>query len=255
MSLSPNDLSQITAYHPAADYLKGRTIMVTGASRGIGAAICKAAATSGAQIIMLARSVADMEKIADEISAAGALEPSLVPINLEAASVDDYATVAQAVSESYGHLDGLVLNAGSLGDLSPIADYDPVTWARVFQLNVHSQFLLLQATLPLLKLGKDASIVFSTSSVGRKGRAYWGAYAASKFAIEGLMETLADELEDTNIRANAVNPGATRTKMRAAAYPAEDTSKLAAPEDVATLFITLLGNAARTLNGLSLNAQ
>ena len=255
MPLSADNLRQISAHQPQAGYLNGRVIMVTGASRGIGGAVAKAAATSGAQVIMLARSVSDMEKIADELLQAGSPEPSLVPINLESASVDDYATVANAVRDNYGHLDGLVLNAGSLGDLSPLADYDPVTWARVFQLNVHSQFLLLQAMLPLLRLSKDASIVFSTSSVGRKGRAYWGAYAASKFAIEGMMETLADEVEGTSIRANAVNPGSTRTKMRAAAYPAEDASKLAAPEDVAKLYITLLGGEARTLNGLSLNAQ
>ena len=164
-------------------------------------------------------------------------------------------TIATAIQQHFGRLDGLVLNAGLLGELCPIADYDPVSWAEVFQVNVHSQFLLLQATLPLLRASPDASIIFTGSGVGRKGRAYWGAYAVSKFATEGLMQTLADELEGSNVRANSVNPGRTRTKMRAEAYPAEDANTLPLPDDIIQPFLFLLGNAAREVNGLALEAQ
>ena len=252
----PNsDLKDFSAFSPPADYLTGRVIMITGASRGIGAALSKTVARLGAQVIMLARTVADMDRIADEILAEGFLEPSLVPINLEAAGADDYAMVVDAVEQTFGRLDGLVLNAGVLGNLSPITDYDAVTWAKVFQVNVHSQFLLLQASLPLLERSPCASIIFTSSSVGRRGRAYWGAYAVSKFATEGLMETLADELEATNIRVNAINPGRTRTKMRAEAYPAEDPMTLATPADIVQPFIYLLGDAARDIHGVSLDAQ
>ena len=245
---------QIAEFSAPSNYLSQRVIVITGASRGIGAALAGAAAKLGAQVVMLARSVKDMEVIADQIVDDGLIEPSLVPFNLEGASIDDYNTISEAIGEKFGRLDGLVLNAGLLGELSPIADYNPVTWAKVFQVNVHSQFLLLQAALPLLRVSSDASVVFSTSSVGRQSRAYWGAYAVSKFATEGLMQTLADELEGTNIRANAVNPGRTRTRMRAEAYPAEDASTLPNPSDVVSPYLFLLGSAARNVNGESIDA-
>ena len=253
--MSTNQLQELTGFAPPADYLAGRVILITGASRGIGAALCKGTARLGAQVVMLARTVKDMETVADDIVSAGHLEPSLVPANLEAATIDDYTTIATAIQQHFGRLDGLVLNAGLLGELCPIADYDPVSWAKVFQVNVHSQFLLLQATLPLLEASPDASIIFTSSGVGRKGRAYWGAYAVSKFATEGLMQTLADELEGSNVRANSVNPGRTRTKMRAEAYPAEDANTLPLPDDIIQPFLFLLGNAAREVNGLALEAQ
>ena len=253
--MASTKLQELSNFTAPDGYLADRVIMVTGASRGIGAALSKGAARLGAKVVMLARTVKDMEAIADEIVAENKLEPSLVPFNLEAAGVDDYATVAGALEQNFGRLDGLILNAGQLGDLCPLSDYDPVTWAKVFQVNVHSQVLLLQATLALLRASQDASIVFTSSSVGRQGRAYWGAYAVSKFATEGMMQTLADELDNTNIRANAVNPGRTRTQMRAEAYPAEDADSLPLPEDIMLPFLFLLGKSASHLNGLSIDAQ
>lgn len=228
---------------PAPDTLNGRVVLVTGASRGLGRAVAMAAAGYGARVLLLARDVRRLEEAADAIEASGAPAPLLVPCNLENATVDDYAAIASHVREQCGHLDGLVLNAAMLGTLCPFEHQDPVLWARVFQVNVHAPFLLLQACLPLLRAAPSASVIGVSSSVGRRGRAYWGAYAASKFALEGMLQTLADELRDvSHVRVNSVNPGRLRTRMRAEAYPAEDPTTLPTPEDVAPAFVHLLGS-------------
>ncbi|MEM7467859.1 MAG: YciK family oxidoreductase [Pseudomonadota bacterium] len=245
----------LASFSPPSGYLDGRVVLITGASRGIGAALTMEAARLGAQVVMLARSVQDMGTIADQCLAQNFVEPMIVPINLEAASTNDYADVVEAIDAKLGRMDGLVLNAGMLGELAPIQSYDPITWAKVFQLNVHSQFLLLQAALPLLGKSEDSSVIFTTSSVGRNSRAHWGAYAVSKFATEGLMQTLADEYESASMRVNAVNPGRTRTRMRRAAYPAEEAASLPEPREVILPFIFLLGSSARGCNGLSVDAQ
>lgn len=236
-------------------YLENRVILITGASRGLGAALTQTAANLGAQTIMLARTVKDMEAIADDCLRQGSLEPSIVPMNLEGATIDDYRMVVDSVISTFGRLDGLVLNAAHLGDLTPIAEYDAVNWARVFQINLHSQFLLLQAALPHLNQAEDGSVIVSTADVGRRSRAYWGAYAVSKFASEGLVQTLADELDSTTSRINAINPGKMKTRLRAQAYPAEDANLLVAPSDVVKSFIFLLGAAGTAYNGHSLDAQ
>ncbi|MFT4581788.1 MAG: NAD(P)-dependent dehydrogenase (short-subunit alcohol dehydrogenase family) [Gammaproteobacteria bacterium] len=248
--------ARLLAYEPRPGLLSNKVILITGANRGIGRALAIATASVGAQTLLLARDVRQVDALADEIVQLGGPEPGVIPIDLEGASVTDYATLASLVSERYARVDGVVLNAGILGEMAPLVSYDPVSWARVFQVNVHSQFLLLQALLPLM--GKDAagSIVFTSSGVGRTARAYWGAYAASKFATEGLMQTLADELSSQGrIRANAINPGRVRTQMRAAAYPAEDPLQLPEPDEITNGYLFLLGTDSHDVNGLSLNAQ
>ena len=236
--------------------LVDKLVLVTGASRGLGRAIALAAAAAGAALLLLARDSRALEKLADEIEAAGGAAPSLVPLNLENATVDHYAEVAGLIEQQYGRLDGLVLNAGLLGELGPIRHYDPLIWARVFQINVHANFLLTQACLPLLERAPSASIVMTSSSVGRRGRAYWGAYAASKFALEGLMQTLADELEGvTRIRVNSVNPGRCRTGMRALAYPGENPDTLPEPARLAPGFVYLLSEAAANCHGQQYDLQ
>lgn len=243
-------------FQPAIDSLDRRIVLITGASRGIGSAVSRAAAAAGAETVLLARGVKHMAALADEIVAAGHREPGIVPVNLEGASVDDYAEIANLIRERYGRLDGLVLNAGILGEMSPLASYDPISWARVFQINVHSQFLLLQATLPLLDLSDNGSIIFTASGVGRKARAFWGAYAASKFATEGMMQTLADELSERGrIRVNSLNPGRLRTQMRAQAYPAEDPASLRRPEEITNAYLFLLSTVSADIHGLALDAQ
>jgi len=241
---------------PVSAALAGKLVLITGASRGLGRAIAVAAAAAGASLLLLARDRRALEKLADEIEAAGGPEPSLVPMNLENATVDHYAEVAGLVEARWGRLDGLVLNAGLLGELGPVRNYDPLVWARVFQVNVHAHFLLTQACLPLLEQAPAASIVAVSSSVGRRGRAYWGAYAASKFALEGLVQTLADELDGTSrIRINSVNPGRCRTRMRADAYPAENPETLPDPADLAPAFVHLLSDATHAYNGRQFDLQ
>ncbi|MGR9091538.1 MAG: YciK family oxidoreductase [Gammaproteobacteria bacterium] len=243
-------------YAPPASLLADDVVLLTGASRGIGRAVCLAAAACGAQMIVMARNVKQLEQLADEIVAAGGREPGIIPVNLEGATVDDYVEFARLIEARYGRLNGLVLNAGTLGEMAPLATYDPLTWARVFQINVHSQFLLLQAMLPLMNRGDHGSIIFTSSGVGRHGRAYWGAYAATKFANEGMMQVLADELESNSpVRVNALNPGRVRTEMRATAYPAEDPTTLALPAAVANAYLFLLGPDSGDINGQSLDAQ
>ncbi|MGE3773608.1 MAG: YciK family oxidoreductase [Gammaproteobacteria bacterium] len=236
--------------------LAGKLVLVTGASRGLGRAVALAAAAAGATLLLLARDGRALEKLADEIEAAGGAEPSLVPLNLENATVEHYAEVAGLVDRRWGRLDGLVLNAGLLGELGPLRNYDPLVWARVFQVNVHANFLLTQACLPLLEQAPAASIVAVSSAVGRRGRAYWGAYAASKFALEGMVQTLADELDGgTRIRVNSVNPGRCRTRMRADAYPGEDPFTLPEPTALAPAFVHLLSDASADCNGRQFDLQ
>ena len=147
-------------------------------------------------------------------------------------------------------------NAGLLGSLTPLEHYDPVEWLRVIQVNLNAPFLLTQACLPLLKSAADASLLFTSSGVGRRGRAYWGAYSVSKFAVEGMMQILADELdENSRIRVNSINPGRVRTAMRAAAYPAENPDELLAPEDIVLPYLYLLGPDSREVRGKALDAQ
>ncbi len=245
-------IETIPAYQPEANALKDRVILVTGAGAGIGRAVSIALAKHGATVILLGRTVKKLESVYDEIVAAGGPQSAIYPMDLEGAVWDDYLELAERVEKEYGRLDGLLHNAGLLGDRSPIEHYDPVVWQRTLLVNVTAPFLLSRACLPVLRKSEDASVVFTSSGVGRTGRAYWGAYAVSKFATEGLMETFADEMENVqNIRVNAINPGATRTGMRAAAYPGEDPNTLKTPEDIANAYLWLLGPASKGRQGIS----
>jgi NAD(P)-dependent dehydrogenase (short-subunit alcohol dehydrogenase family) len=157
--------------------------------------------------------------------------------------------------DRFGRLDGLLHNAGVLGTLSPIEHYDVPTWCRVLHVNVTAAFALTQVLIPALKLSKDASVLFTSSGVGRQGRAYWGAYAISKFGVEGLTQVLAAELEGISaVRVNALNPGRARTAMRRQAYPAEDINTLPLPETLTGPYIALLGPASRGVTGMTFDA-
>jgi NAD(P)-dependent dehydrogenase (short-subunit alcohol dehydrogenase family) len=243
-------------YVAPTDLLSGRVILVTGAGDGIGRAVSQAFAAHGATVILLGRTTPKLESVYDAIVAAGDPKPAIYPMDLEGAVPDDHRQLAQRVESELGRLDGLLHNAGLLGSLTPIEHYDPMEWLRVIQVNLHAPFLLTQACLPLLKQAPDASLVFVSSAVGRRGRAYWGAYSASKFAVEGLMQTLADELEENSrVRVNSINPGRVRTAMRAAAYPAENSTKLLAPEDVVLPYLYLMGPDSRGVHGQALDVQ
>lgn len=250
--MTPTALSASEIPHRPA--LRDKTVLITGASRGLGRAVALECARHQARTLLLGRDIRRLETLADEIEQFDAPSAVLIPCNLEGATLDDYATIKALISDQFGALDGLVLNAAILGEPTSIENYDPLQWARVFQINVHSQFLLVQACMPLLRNARSASVVFTSSGVGRRGRANWGAYAVSKFALEGLMETLADELAGTcNIRVNSFNPGRMRTRMRALAYPAEDPNTLPDPAAIAPYFVYLLSDASVGVHGRTLD--
>ena len=244
-------------YQAPADLLKDRIVMVTGAGSGIGRAAAKAYAAHGATVILVGRPVSRLEEVYDEIEAAGHPKPAIVPMNFEGAAVKDYEELAMTLEDNFGRLDGLLHNAGILGARSPVELYDPETWNKVMHVNATAPFLLSRAMIPLLRKSDDASMIFTSSGVGRQARAYWGAYAVSKFAVEGLAQLLADELDDErhNIRVNSLNPGATRTGMRVLAYPAEDPKKNPDPEQLMPVYLYLMGRDSKGVHGQQIDAQ
>ncbi|HYB31843.1 MAG TPA: YciK family oxidoreductase [Steroidobacteraceae bacterium] len=241
---------------PAPTELAGRVIAITGASGGIGRAVALACAAHQANVILIGRNAARLEAVHAEIAAARGPEAAIAELDLEKALAGDYDRLAAALLERYGRLDGLLHNAALLGMLAPIEHYDVPTWCRVLHVNVTAAFALTQVLLPALKKSADASVVFTASSVGRRGRAHWGAYAVSKFALEGLAQVLADELEGiSQVRVNTLNPGRARTAMRRQAYPAEDSATLPPPETLTAPYIALLGPASRGITGQAFDAQ
>jgi NAD(P)-dependent dehydrogenase (short-subunit alcohol dehydrogenase family) len=243
-------------YQVPGDLLKNRVILVTGAGDGIGRQAALSFAESGATVILLGRTTAKLERLYDDITAHGYPEPVIFPLCLEKATESDYQHMVDAIDQQFGKLDGLLHNAGLLGERTSIGNYPPETWRRVMQVNVNAPFLLTRAALPLLNIAAEASLLFTTSGVGRRGRAFMGAYSVSKFAIEGLAQIVADELEEiSEVRANCINPGATRTSMRATAYPAENPEKLKTPEQIMPAYLYLMGPDSKGISGQSFDAQ
>ena len=243
-------------YQAPADLLANRIILVTGAGDGIGRAAALAYARHGATVILLGRTIAKLEKVYDEIEAAGGPQPAIFPLNFEGATLKDYQDMAQTLDTEFGRLDGILHNAGLLGRITPFEQYNPELWAQVMQVNINGPIWMTQALLPLTEASEDASIIFTSSSVGRKGRAYWGAYSVSKFATEGFMEVLADELDNQpNVRVNTLNPGATLTQMRRTAYPGEDPETLRTPEDIMPTYLWLMGPDSKGNSGEKWDAQ
>lgn len=246
----------ITDYQAPADLLKDKIILVTGAGDGIGRVAAKTYAAHGATVILLGRTVPKLEAVYDEIEAAGGAKPAILPVDLSGVKWEELEFLAQGVEQEFGRLDGLLHNASLLGQRTPMANYHYSVWQQVMQVNVNAAFGLTKAMLPLLEEAKTASVIFTGSGVGLKGRAYWGAYAVSKFATEGMMQVLADEVDGvSNIRVNSINPGATRTNMRAAAYPAEDPKTVATPEEIMPTYLYLMGDDSIGVNGKQFNAQ
>ena len=251
-----NEIAHIEEYQPRPGLLDGRVILITGAGGGIGSALAKATAGLGATVVLLGRTTSKLERVYDEIIEAGAPRPGIFVMDLAAAGAEQYDQLGEAIDGEYDRIDGLVHNAGVLGERTPIELYDVLTWQRVLHVNLTAPFILTRALYPFLRRSEDASVVFTSSGVGRRGRAFWGAYAVSKFGTEGLMETLADEvIPGQQLRFNAVNPGATRTAMRAQAYPAEDPATLKTPEEIMGVYLYLLGPDSRGVNGRSFDAQ
>lgn len=243
-------------YSARPGLLDGRIVLVTGAGRGIGAAAAKIYAAHGATVLLLSKTEANLSQVYDEIEAAGHPKPAVIPFNLETALPHQYDELAAMIEQEFGRLDGLLHNASIIGPRTPLDQLSGENFMRVMHVNVNAMFMLTQTLLPLLKLSSDASVVFTSSSVGRKGRAYWGAYGISKFATEGLMQTLADELEGVStVRSNSINPGGTRTSMRAQAYPAENPQDVPTPDEIMPVYLYLMGPDSQGVNGQAFNAQ
>lgn len=246
---------QMQNYQPTPDLLQGRVILITGAGTGIGKAAALSCAARGATVVLLGHINASLESVYDAIDAAGYPTPAIYELDLEKATIEDYAGLALSLAQEFGRLDGLLHNAAVLPFLSRIDDYDPDTWKQVMQINLNAPVLLTQACLPLLRAAPDAAILLTSDAVGRAGKAYWGAYAVAKFGLEGFMQVLADELSNTSIRVNSIDPGPVRTTMRMRNYPGIDPHNWPLPEQIMSAYLYLLGPDSLGINGKALNAQ
>ena len=222
--------------------LAGKLALVTGASRGIGAATAETIAAAGAHVILVARTASALEEVEDRIHAAGG-SATIAPLDLSEGEA--IAKLAAAIAERWPALDILILNAAMLGSLTPVQDIDPKEYSRLLTLNVLANQALLAAFDPLLKKAERADVIGVTSSVGTEPRAFWGAYGSSKAALEALLGAYADETDHAGrIKVHIVDPGATRTRMRALAFPGEEPESVKPPETVARAILDrLLGGA------------
>ena len=240
-------------YKVKQNELNSKVILVTGANKGFGLAISMDLAKAGATVIMLGRDLSSLEYAYDAVVDAGYKEPILYPLDLEGASPENYQELQDNIIEKFNRLDGLIHNAAILGTQMPIDQYDIKLWYSTLQINLSAPFMLTQFLIPALKKSDDARILFLSSSVGRKARAYWGAYSVSKFGLEGLAMTLSEELEKTKIKVNTINPGKMRTEMRRAAYPAEDASTVPKPGEKSSVIVYLLSKEGEKINGEQLS--
>ncbi len=242
-------------YSVSADTLNNKVVLVTGAGDGIGKQAAFDYAKHGATVILLGRTVKKLEQTYDDIVAAGFPQPAIIPLDMLGATKQHYLDMAETIEGQFGRLDGVLHNAGLLGVLSPLDQIEEQAFDDVMQVNVKAQFLMTQALLPLIKKAPQGRVVFTSSTVGHIGRAFWGSYAISKFATEGMMQVLADELSDTAVRVNAINPGGTRTSMRASAFPAEDPNTLKTPADIIPLYVYLMAPESQAVHGQCIDAQ
>lgn len=225
--------------------LHGKLALVTGASRGLGAAVAKRYAAEGAQLVLLARTSAALEALDDELRAGGPAA-TLVPLDLR--DFDKLDGMAAALAERFGKLDILAACAGTLGHLAPAGHIEPGLWQEIIDTNLTANWRLIRALDPLLRAAPQGRAIFATCAAARRPEAYWSAYAASKAGLEALVKSYADEIENTQARANLVDPGPLRTDLRFAAFPFEDRSALRAPEDATEAFVAL-AEASSTRNG------
>ena len=236
--------------------LEDKVILVTGAGDGIGKAAAISYASHGAKVILLGKTLANLENTYDEIITKGYNDPSISLLDLSTADGNDYDDLKNNLAINYKHLDGLLLNASILGDRSPIEDYDISMWVQTLHVNLTAQFILVKTLLPVLHLSNKASVVFTSSGVGKVGKAFWGAYSVSKFGIEGLSQILSNEhSNDKSIRFNCINPGAIETKMRKAAYPLENPMNLLKPEDIMEKYLWLMSDDSSDIFSQSIDCQ
>ncbi|PHM74181.1 YciK family oxidoreductase [Xenorhabdus kozodoii] len=242
-------------YQPNNNLLQQKIILVTGAGDGIGREAALTYARYGAQVILLGRTTAKLEAVRQQIADNGGLPADIYTMDLLTVTAEECQTFATFLAQRYSHLDGVLHNAGLLGVVAPIVEQPVQLWHEVMQVNVNATFMLTQALIPLLLKSTCGSLVLTSSSVGREGRNGWGAYAVSKFATEGLMQVLAQEYRDSSLRINCINPGGTRTSMRASAFPDENSAKLKTPADIMPVYLYVMGDDSRNDSGVSFDAQ
>ena len=220
---------------------ENKTIMVTGAADGIGRAVTIALADAGATVLMLDKKARHLEKLYDQIMEQNHVEPIILPVDLMEIDPESATRLAQAVSDDFGRLDGLLHNAAELGSPSPLDQYDIEYWNETMHTNLQAPYFLTRALLPLLKSDYQTNVLFTTADVGRAPEAYWGAYSIAYAGVEAQMKIWAEELENTsNIRVNSLDPGAVRTSLRRRSHPGENQETLASPQSITGAYLKLL---------------
>jgi len=254
--IQPLTHDDIRSFVPPSNCLDGKTILVTGAGDGIGRVAALTYARYGATVLLLGRTSSKLEYVYDEIESLGGKQPAMLPMNLEGATYAEMQQLEGLINKEIGQLDGILHNAGVLGQLTPLEMYDVDTFAQVMKVNFTATFMLTQALLPLLKDADHGSIVFTSSTVGTHPRAFWGAYALSKQAVEGMSDIFTQETQNTtNLRFNCINPGGTRTNMRAHAYPGENPMSLKTPEDIMAGYVCLMSDESIGVRGQVIELQ
>lgn len=252
-NLSHDDIRQFV---PTQDCLKDKIILVTGAGDGIGKVAALTYACYGATVLLLGKTQSKLEAVYDQIEGLGLAEPAILPMDLEKASFAQMNETATLIQKEFGRLDGVLHNAAILGALTPLEMYDPITFEQVMRVNTTAVFMLTQALYPLLMAAQSGSVVFTSSGVGANPRAFWGAYALSKQAVEGMSSIFTQETKNhTALRFNVINPGATRTNMRAHAFPGEDPYTLKTPEDIMGAYVYLMTDMASGVKGQVIDCQ
>ncbi len=243
-------------YKPKKESLKDKVIVISGGGSGIGKAAALSFGNHGADLVLIGKSIENLESTYEDFLKTELKPPLLHSMDFESASEKDYQEINKVIMNEFGRLDGLLNNASILGDRTPLENYKFDVWKKVFEVNVHASFLLTKSLMPSLKLSKNASVIFTSSGVGKIGKAYWGAYSLSKFSTESMMQIFSEELENTsNIRVNSINPGRVRTKMRASAYPAEDPLSVSDAKDIMSAYLYLMSDDSKEMRGLSIAAQ
>ena len=241
-------------YRPRPDLLKGRVILVTGASRGIGRVAALTFAAHGATVVLHGRDVATLEKVYDEIETNGCPQPAAIPLDLDKATTRDYDALAYAIESQLGRLDGILHNAAHVEKLAPLEQQSAEEWNRMLRINLVAPFALTQACARLLKPSADASVIFTLESHGHAPAAFWGGYAVSKAGVEALMKIQAAEWQASpNLRANAVLPGPVASPSRAKTHPGEVAASQRQPEELMPTYLYLIGPDSREVSGTVVN--
>jgi len=243
-------MPEMKDYRPSRDLLKGRVVLVTGASRGIGRVAALTFSAHGATVVLHGRDVAALENVYDEIESRDYPQPAAIPLDLDKATTRDYDALAHAIESQLGRLDGILHNAALVEKLSPLEQQSPEEWHRMLRINLVAPFALTQACVRLLKRSADASVIFTLESHGHMPAAFWGGYAVSKAGVEALMKIQAAEWQEySHLRANALIPGPVASPSRAKTHPGEVAASQRQPEDLMQAYLYLMGPDSREVSG------